>query len=102
MTNDLERMIRVVGEKLASIPPIKSDPYERYFESQKAHRAAAQQAFAALEAEAGAQTADNWNGAMIRLCGIRSTSTSGVAGALNNWIKAAKLKLAAEQRLKRR
>ena len=34
-----------------------------------------------------------WNGASVSIAGIRATSTSGLEGALTNWIAAARRKL---------
>ena len=36
-----------------------------------------------------------WDAAVARYCGIRSTSTSGVLGALHNWCTAARKRLEA-------
>ncbi len=50
-----------------------------------------------LEEEVGARFRDRWDGAAVRISGIRSTSTTGVAGALRNWLKAARRKIAEAQ-----
>ena len=30
---------------------------------------------------------EDWHGAVVRACGIRATSTSGIKGAVSNWIR---------------
>lgn len=46
-----------------------------------------------LKTEVGASINDRWDGANVRISGIRSTSTSGLAGALKNWLRAADARL---------
>jgi hypothetical protein len=41
---------------------------------------------AIVQSEGGALIDQHWNGAIIRMHGIRSTSTSGVAQACRNWL----------------
>lgn len=41
----------------------------------------------------GARVRSNWNGTSIKLAGIRSSSTSGIEGALQNWIAAARRRI---------
>ncbi len=36
---------------------------------------------------------DKWNGATVSIAGIRASSTSGIVGALHNWIAAARRRL---------
>jgi hypothetical protein len=47
-----------------------------------------------LEDLLGLTIEDNWNGAVVRGNGVRATSTSSVSGALQNWVTAAKKRLA--------
>lgn len=49
-----------------------------------------------LQSKLGARIDDRWDGASVRLAGIRSSSTSGLAGALRNWIRAAEKRLEKE------
>ncbi|WP_333896255.1 hypothetical protein [Brevundimonas aurantiaca] len=42
-----------------------------------------------LRTEFGANVREDWNGARLSLAGISSSSTSGVEGAVGNWIAAA-------------
>lgn len=44
----------------------------------------------------GAHVNDSWDGARVRLAGITSTSTSGVHGALTNWLRAAVARIEAK------
>lgn len=44
---------------------------------------------ARLEEKVAARITDRWDGARVRICGIASTSTTGISGALHNWIAAA-------------
>ena len=44
----------------------------------------------------GARVKDEWNGAAVTIAGIRATSTSGLDGALSNWLAAADKRLAKE------
>lgn len=46
-----------------------------------------------LQSRLGARINDRWDGASVSLAGIRSSSTSGLAGALRNWIRAAEKRL---------
>jgi hypothetical protein len=55
-------------------------------------RAAARSAVAQLE-DYGARVRDDWRGARITLCGISSTSTGGIRGAIMNWLRAAEAKI---------
>lgn len=49
-----------------------------------------------LKSEFGASINDRWDGASVRLAGIRSSSTMGLSGALHNWLRAADQRLAKE------
>lgn len=41
----------------------------------------------------GVDATEAWDGARVRHLGISSTSTSGLGGALRNWVKAARRRL---------
>lgn len=43
----------------------------------------------ALAEQLGGRINDRWDGCRVRLCGIAATSTTGIEGALRNWIAAA-------------
>jgi len=49
-----------------------------------------------LKADFGMAINDRWDGASVRLAGIRSSSTTGLSGALRNWLRAADQRLAKE------
>jgi len=49
-----------------------------------------------LRSKHGAHVNDRWDGATVRLAGIRSSSASGLAGALRNWLRAAEKRLEKE------
>ncbi|MGV0912417.1 hypothetical protein [Martelella sp. FOR1707] len=97
--DELRRLIGVVEAARAGIPPVELVPHAEMRASVEAHRAGAKAAFERLAEREGAKVRDNWNGAQIILGGIKATSTSGPAGALSNWVRAAELKLSAEARL---
>lgn len=74
------RWVRVA---LAKLPKIEGPDYA-------ASRAAFQSAVGKLAAHLlntapDAKMRDEWNGASVAMLGVRSTSTSGLHGALTNW-----------------
>lgn len=56
------------------------------------HRAEMTKLAAMLQAEVGSRINDRWDGAKVRIAGIASSSTTGFAGALRNWLRAARAK----------
>ncbi len=58
-----------------------------------AHNAANEMALSALK-EHGAAVRVGWQETSVRLSGIRSASTGGIHGAMLNWLRAARKKLA--------
>lgn len=48
---------------------------------------------AALTAELGARITDKYDGCRVRIAGLASSGTSGLQGALQNWITAARRRL---------
>lgn len=50
---------------------------------------------ARIEVRFHARISDRYDGARVRLLGISSTSTMGLAGALRNWLNAARAKAGA-------
>lgn len=60
------------------------------------HRLAMQQLAGELAARFGLKVDDRWDGARVRMGGLAASSTSGVAGALRNWLTAARKRLAKE------
>jgi hypothetical protein len=57
------------------------------------HRQALKALSARLVADHKASIRDRFDGARVAFCGVASSSTSGVVGALNNWLTAARAKL---------
>lgn len=45
-----------------------------------------------LTAQVDAQIRDRWDGCQVRIAGVTSSSTSGMEGALRNWLSAARRK----------
>lgn len=66
-----------------------SNDYDRW----KAANAAATEAAKEALVAAGAVVRDSWQGAAVKLAGIRATSTSGLFGAMQNWLRAARRKV---------
>lgn len=60
------------------------------------HRLSMQLLACELARECGASINDRWDGARVRIGGIAVSSTSGVAGALRNWLAAARKRLERE------
>lgn len=42
----------------------------------------------------GARITDSWNGCRVRIAGLSSSCTAGMSGALQNWLTAARRKIA--------
>lgn len=56
------------------------------------HHAAMKALSVNLARQTGATINDRWDGARVRILGITSSSTTGIAGALRNWLAAARRK----------
>lgn len=52
--------------------------------------AAVEQLIPRLVTTVGAVITERWDGASVRIAGVRSTRTGGVVDALNNWVVAAR------------
>lgn len=87
---NLTRLIGVIRERLDAVPPGGYSSRDKFEGRQQALRAI----FDDLAAQEGARVSHDWQGSAIRLAGIRSSSTSGIHGALANWVVAAKRKVA--------
>lgn len=48
-----------------------------------------------LAAQFGARIGDRWDACRVNLAGVSASSTSGMASALRNWLRAAERRLAA-------
>jgi hypothetical protein len=71
------------------------DKVETSAEGWKRHQAQVD-AMAVELGKSGIEVGDNsLHGGVVKYCSIRATSTSGVTGALQNWIVAARKRLAA-------
>lgn len=57
-------------------------------------RAIMKQVAKSLTDTLGARIKDDWNGARVRIQGVQATSTSGLIGALRNWLAAVERKRA--------
>lgn len=47
-----------------------------------------------LESSVGAKVNDRWDGCKVRIAGVSASSTSGISGALRNWLRSARRKIA--------
>jgi hypothetical protein len=59
------------------------------------HKDAMQALARRVEQDFAAKVTDRWDAARVRMMGITSTSTSGIGGAIHNWIAAAEKKAGA-------
>lgn len=86
---DLIECIRYVRDGLAKLPedtvPSRYSP-----QSKAAHERLACSIVRNLPK---AKITDRWDGCKVSIAGIRASSTSGLHGALTNWIAAARRKL---------
>lgn len=93
---DLPATIAIVDRELAAanreIPDWDPKGYSRdWF----AKRKEAMTALAArLEQMVGAKIVDQYDGARCRIAGISSSSTTGIQGAVQNWLTAARKRVA--------
>lgn len=74
---------------------LKKLPDPDYTEQGRANREKAKSAMVAAIEQSLPKVAISakWNGATVRIAGIRASSTSDVVGALHNWIAAARRRL---------
>lgn len=95
-TVTLKRALLVVelalGEASASIGAIEDGGYSAWSDRR---RAAMDKLTADLAVSCGARIASQYDAARVKICGIASTSTTGVEGALKNWMTAARKRLSA-------
>jgi hypothetical protein len=83
--HDLVAMVHLVKGLLASLPEYNAQHPEP-------HRAAERTVRQGLEAR-GARFAFVYGSEQMTFAGVRATSSSGVAGAMANWVKAAYRKM---------
>lgn len=85
----LAEAMRIVSDELAAaeaeVGPYADNPRGRH----ELHRAAMVRLAASLSDKLGARCSDRWDGARVRINGVTSTSTMGLANALRNWLVAA-------------
>lgn len=91
----LSEAIRLVEEELAGLRMVGPADVNDWDAAGERRPTALNVAMPRLARTAGAVVTEAWDGASIRCCGIRSTSTSGVEGALSNWLVAARKREAA-------
>lgn len=75
------------------LPQIDVSSGRDLMDQHRAHRAAAARLGHYLKETYGARITDTGEQHRIRMCGITSTSTGGLAAAMGNWIAAAERKL---------
>jgi len=91
---NLERLVRVVEDKLAAADAVvgrySRDDYQGWVARRRSAEAALVEHFTAAE---DARFSRSGDAESIRMAGIRSSSTQGVTAALRNWRTTAQLKL---------
>ncbi len=88
--NELERLVDLIRKHIADLPKIPS------FQDREAwatRSCAVEQIFIDLAQAEDARVRNDTHSASIRLAKISSSSTAGIVGALQNWIKAAEKKI---------
>lgn len=94
---DLPVLIRKVDSLLHEIDEATGPFVAREASEWHARRRAELERVAKILTEThGAKLNSRWDGAAVKLAGIRSTSTSGLESALRNWREAARRKLEKE------
>lgn len=94
-THDLAAIAAELRAALNVLPKI--DHTQGDLIGQRARFAEASQRLADhLREKHGAKITDKWDAAHMRLAGITSSSTSGLHGAMHNWMTAAKKRMAKE------
>lgn len=91
----LPEAIAEVERALAAMKAELGEPGDDWAAYRARRHAAIDRMVPRLARAAGAAISNDWNGASIRCAGFRATSTSGVEGALNNWLVAARKRVAA-------
>lgn len=84
---EIERLVGLVEGKLKGLPPIENN-YDQYFRD-------AEKALTDLAKENDGRRAYNFDYAYLSLGGIKTSCTAGAAGAMRNWLKAARKRLEA-------
>ena len=92
MTQDLASLVAAVEKIKKAHSDAWPDPFVKHEEWRARVNAANGAAITALRA-LGAHVKDDWREVALKLGGRRSTSTSGVGGAMSNWLTAARKRL---------
>lgn len=93
---NLQRLIDLIDSKVAELPAFPSlDQSADRWEAMKRRSAAVDVIMGELATAEGAKirTDGSWEGAMLKLAGIRCTCTQGSEGVLRNWQAAARKKI---------
>lgn len=90
--------IRAALNVLPSLTAEPSDTPDLHISRHARYREAVARLARHLEGTLGARITDHHNAARVRLYGIAASSTSGIVGALQNWIAAADRRLAEMER----
>lgn len=89
-TKELERLVALIRQRIADLPKL---PDFRDREAWTSRSCAVEQIFIDLAQAEDARVRNDTHSASIRLAKISSSSTTGIVGALQNWIKAAEKKI---------
>lgn len=90
----LRRTIAIVANAKAALPSINCDDWSGLRVQHQHHRAACEALARKLAADVGARTGDlGADPVVVRIHGIRASSTSGFEQALANWLAAASRQL---------
>lgn len=89
-TKELERLVALIRQRIADLPKL---PDFRDREAWASRSCAVEQIFIDLAQAEDARVRNDTHSASIRLAKISSSSTAGIVGALQNWIKAAEKKI---------
>ncbi|SOC83093.1 hypothetical protein SAMN05421890_1537 [Ensifer adhaerens] len=87
---ELERLIKLIRQRITDLPKL---PDFRDREAWASRSCAVEQIFIDLAQAEDARVRNDTHSASIRLAKISSSSTTGIVGALQNWIKAAEKKV---------
>lgn len=98
MSLDLLECVHFVKNQRAAVPHVDSSSGDRYHESSGKRRIAVEAMVAAIGANLPkVKITERSDGTRVSIAGIRASSTSGIDGALANWVAAAYRKLDQQQ-----
>lgn len=90
----LKALVVLVEGKVAALPAVDPSRYDSY----TAHREAAEALLADLARDHRAVWRSKWDGSRLSLAGITCTCTAGAAGVIQNWLSAARKRIAVLER----